>query len=66
MEINSNTFYDKVIDFFYDDYFKDEECHDDWTDDEIVGSIQQDDIDRCLDKMREALYKHFGIKEGEK
>lgn len=56
-----SIFYDATLDFFYDRYFKEHEGHD-WDDEAITGSVQQDDIDKCLDLMRETLYKHFGVK----
>lgn len=54
-----------TIDLFYDDYFKGEKGHDDYTDDEITMSVNKDDIDDCLTSMRDILYKHFGIREAE-
>lgn len=34
----------KVEDLFYDEYFRKEKGHSDWTDEQIAGSINQDDI----------------------
>lgn len=62
-ENDYEAFNTATIDFFYDHYFKGEEGHTDWTDEQITGSIQKYDIDNCLDIMKGILYKHFGIKE---
>lgn len=58
-------FDDATVDFFYDSYFRGEEGHD-YTDEQISMSVNKDDIEDCLGTMRGILYKHFGIKKGEK
>ena len=50
-----------VIDFFYDVYFKGKEGHD-YTDEEITMSVNKMDVDKCVDSIKQVLYKHFDIK----
>lgn len=59
----TGEFEEKTIDFYYDDYFRGEEIRNDWTDDQIAGATNQNDIERCLGKMRRVLYRHFGVSE---
>lgn len=63
-ENDVNAFKDATIDFFYDEYFKGEEGHD-YTDEQITMSVEQADIDNCMDIMKDILYKHFDIKTNE-
>lgn len=63
-ENDVNAFKDASIDFFYDEYFRGEEGHD-YTDEQITMSVEQADIDNCIEIMKDILYKHFGIKTNE-
>ena len=63
-ENDVNAFKDATIDFFYDEYFKGEEGHD-YTDEQITMSVEQADIDNCMEIMKDILYKHFDIKTNE-
>ena len=55
--------FDEACDnFFYDAYMKGREGHE-WTDEEITLSAHRGDIDDCVEALRKALYKHFGIKD---
>lgn len=62
-ENDYKAFNTAIMDFFYDHYFKGEEGHTDWTDEQITGSVQKDDIDNCLEIMKDTLYDFFGITE---
>lgn len=61
-EKDFKAFDDATIDFFYDEYFKGEEGHD-YTDEQIMMSVNKADIEDCIATMRGILYKHFGIEE---
>lgn len=57
----SLEFEEKVVDLYYDDYFRGEKAHD-YTDEQITFATAKADIDDCLDKIKQTLYKHFDIK----
>lgn len=61
-ENDHKAFHTATLDFFYDQYFKGYEGHD-YTDDEVTMSTTKEDIDECLDLMKDSLYRHFDIKE---
>ena len=58
----SRSFKDKVLNLFYDDYFRNEKGHH-YTDEQITISVVKGDIDDCLTNIKQILYKHFGVKE---
>lgn len=65
-ENTKSSFRNAIVDFFYDEYFRKEKGHE-YTDEEIVMSVNGEDIEDCLECMRSVLYMHFGtIKEGSK
>ena len=62
----TKIFENDTIDFFYDNYFRKEVLHEDWTDEQISLSVNADDIEDCIEKMRKTLYDHFGVEEKKK
>lgn len=49
----------KVIDLFYEEYFKGIAGHADWTDEEIGQSANWMDVESCLNVIKDVLYKEF-------
>ena len=55
-----------IEDLYYDWYFKNEKGYEDWTDEEIMGSTQRDDIDGFLVEVEKIVCLKLGIKMEEK
>lgn len=49
------TFGEKVLDLYFDDYFKGIKGHSDWTDEQISMSTVEADIEDFLKEIRQAL-----------
>lgn len=54
-------FRDKVIDLYYDAYFKEYKGHD-YTDEQVTMATTKADLDDCVESIKSVLYKHFNIK----
>ena len=54
---------DKIINLYYDDFFKNYKGHDDWSDEEITISTCKGDVDEFIDEVKNIMYKRFDIKE---
>lgn len=48
---------DKIIDLFYEGVQND---HPDYTDEQVMWSVNQDDIMRFVDEVKDVLSKEFG------
>lgn len=64
-ENDHKAFENAVKDFYYDIYFNGVEWHE-YTDEEITMATTKHDIDDCVERMRDILYKHFDIKKEDK
>ena len=51
----------KVEDLFYDDFFRKIKGYECWSDDEIAGSINQDDIDEFSKWVKEEMLSKYKL-----
>lgn len=51
------TFEDKVLDLYFEDYFRKLKGHDDWTDEQITFGTCEADIEDFVSVVRDALIK---------